>query len=65
MTRRELAVCIYNHIKEIKLGHNNKLPSERELASLFNVSRPRWLEKPLRYLKPSGYSKCAIAREFL
>jgi GntR family transcriptional repressor for pyruvate dehydrogenase complex len=40
MTRRELAVCIYNQIKENMLGHDNKLPSERELARLFNVTRP-------------------------
>ncbi len=40
MTRKELAVCIYKQIKENKIGHNNKLPSERELAFLFNVTRP-------------------------
>jgi len=40
MTRRELAIDLYNQIKENKIGHNGKLPSERELASLFNVPRP-------------------------
>ena len=40
MTRKELAINIYNLIKEGELGRNGKLPSERSLASLFNVTRP-------------------------
>ena len=40
ITRRELAICIYDQIREGKLGQRGKLPSERELASLFNVTRP-------------------------
>jgi len=40
MTRKELAIAIYNQIKGNKIGYNGKLPSERELASLFNVTRP-------------------------
>lgn len=40
MTRKELAINIYNLIKEGKLGHNGKLPSERKLASMCNVTRP-------------------------
>ncbi|GEM_PF-179202 len=40
ITRKELAICIYDQIREGKLGQRGKLPSERELASLFNVTRP-------------------------
>lgn len=40
MTRKELAICIYNLMKKNQLGNDNKLPSERGLASLFNVTRP-------------------------
>jgi len=40
ITRKELAICIYNQIKEGKLGQGGKLPSERELSSLFKVARP-------------------------
>ena len=64
MTRRELAVCIYNHIKEIKLGHNNKLPSERELASLFNVSRPL-VREALAILEAFGILEVRDRQEFL
>jgi GntR family transcriptional repressor for pyruvate dehydrogenase complex len=40
MTRKELAISIYDQIKENKLGRDNKLPSERELANMFQVTRP-------------------------
>ncbi|MCD6156059.1 MAG: FadR family transcriptional regulator [Candidatus Atribacteria bacterium] len=39
MTRKELAITIYSQIKEGKFGGGNKLPSERELANMFSVTR--------------------------
>jgi GntR family transcriptional repressor for pyruvate dehydrogenase complex len=39
MTRREVAILIYKHIKEERFGGGNKLPSERELADMFGITR--------------------------